>query len=316
MHCADVNPVILVSFQTSRRARGDRQLMATTLQIVFDAMLLAGLYAIGALGFALIWGILNVLNIAYAAFIMIGGYLTFMLWRLGFDPLLAIPLVMALMFCVGLLTQQLLFNNIAAGPPLLGISLSYGLNLVLVGLALYYFSAEYRSIILPDYLRGYVSLLGAKLTYARIVTALIALVLTAAVWWFLERTELGAAIRATRLDSEAAQLVGIRIRFVFNLTAALSASLAGAMGALLTIVYSASPTMGDGYLLQILIVTVLGGLGSISGPLAGAVIVGLISSAVANLWGATYSTMVGTALVLLVLVVKPSGLFGRRFYEA
>lgn len=289
--------------------------MATGLQIVFDAMLLSGLYAIGALGFALIWGILNVLNIAYAAFIMIGGYLTFLLWKLGIDPLLTIPLVMMLMFVFGFATQQFLFNNIMGGPSLLGISLSYGLNLVLVGLALYFFTAEYRSIVLPDYLRGYVSIFGAKLTYARIVTAAIALLLTLAVWWFLEKTELGSAIRGTRLDPEAAQLVGIRIRFIFNITAALSASLAGAMGALLTIVYSVSPGMGDNYLLQILIVTVLGGLGSISGPLFGAVMVALISSAVANLWGATYSAVVGMALVLFVLVFKPSGLFGRRFYE-
>jgi branched-chain amino acid transport system permease protein len=289
--------------------------MATSLQIVFDAMLLSGLYAIGALGFALIWGILNVLNIAYAAFIMIGGYLTFLLWKLGIDPLLTIPLVMILMFVLGFATQQFLFNNIMAGPSLLGISLSYGLNLILVGLALYFFTAEYRSIVLPDYLRGYVSILGAKLTYARIVTVAIALLLTVAVWWFLEKTELGSAIRGTRLDPEAAQLVGIRIRFIFNITAALSAALAGAMGALLTIVYSVSPGMGDSYLLQILIVTVLGGLGSISGPLFGAVMVALISSAVANLWGATYSAVVGMTLVLFVLVFKPSGLFGRRFYE-
>jgi branched-chain amino acid transport system permease protein len=209
--------------------------MATGLQILFDALLLAGIYAIGALGFALIWGVLNVLNIAYAAFIMLGGYLSFFLWTVGVDPLLTIPIVMSVLFVVGYLTQALLFKNVIAGPSSLGIALSYGLNMLLVGIVLYFLSAEYRSITLPEYLQGYVAVFGAKLTLARIATFVIALILTAAVWLFVDRTELGAAIRATRLDPEAAKLVGIRIGSIFNLTAGISGALAGAMGALITI---------------------------------------------------------------------------------
>lgn len=290
--------------------------MATGLQILFDALLLAGIYAIGALGFALIWGVLNVLNLAYAAFIMLGGYLSFFLWTIGVDPLLTIPIVMSVLFVAGYATQALLFKNVIAGPSSLGIALSYGLNILLVGIVLYFLSAEYRSITLPDYLRGYVALFGAKLTLARIATFVIALILTAAVWLFVDRTELGAAIRATRLDPEAAKLVGIRIGSIFNLTAGISGALAGAMGALITIVYSASPGMGDQYLLQILVVTVLGGLGSLIGPLIGALIVGFASSAVANIFGATYSMLVGMALVWATLILFPNGILGRRFYDS
>ncbi|CAN7218397.1 branched-chain amino acid ABC transporter permease [Bradyrhizobium sp. LjRoot220] len=290
--------------------------MATALQILLDALLLAGIYAIGALGFALIWGVLNVLNIAYAAFIMLGGYLSYFLWKAGIDPLVTIPIVMSVLFAVGYATQELLFKYVLGGPASLGISLSYGLNLLLVGLVLYFLSAEYRSINLPDYLRGYAVVFGAKLTYARIATFLIALTLTAAVWVFVDRTELGAAIRATRLDPEAAKLVGIRIGSIFNLTAGISGALAGAMGALITLVYSAFPGMGDHYLLQILVVTVLGGLGSLIGPLIGALIVGFASSAVANVFGATYSMLVGMALVWVALILFPNGILGRRFYEA
>jgi branched-chain amino acid transport system permease protein len=290
--------------------------MATGLQILFDALLLAGIYAIGALGFALIWGVLNVLNLAYAAFIMLGGYLSFFLWTIGVDPLLTIPIVMSVLFVAGYATQALLFKNVIAGPSSLGIALSYGLNILLVGIVLYFLSAEYRSITLPDYLRGYVALFGAKLTLARIATFVIALILTVAVWLFVDRTELGAAIRATRLDPEAAKLVGIRIGSIFNLTAGISGALAGAMGALITIVYSASPGMGDQYLLQILVVTVLGGLGSLIGPLIGALIVGFASSAVANIFGATYSMLVGMVLVWATLILFPNGILGRRFYDA
>jgi branched-chain amino acid transport system permease protein len=289
--------------------------MATGLQILIDALLLAGIYAIGALGFALIWGVLNVLNIAYGAFIMLGGYLSYFLWKAGIDPLLTIPIVMSALFAIGYATQELLFKNVIGGPASLGISLSYGLNLLCVGLVLYFLSAEYRSITTPDYLRGYVVVFGAKLTFARIATILIALTLTAMVWIFVDRTELGAAIRATRLDPEAARLVGIRIGPIFNLTAGISGALAGATGALITLVYSASPGMGDQYLLQILVVTVLGGLGSLIGPLIGALIVGFASSATANIFGATYSMLVGMAIVWVALILFPNGILGRRFYE-
>jgi branched-chain amino acid transport system permease protein len=290
--------------------------MSTALQILFDSLLLIGLYAIGALGFALIWGVLNVLNIAYAAFIMLGGYSSWMLWRLGLDPLLALPLTMALMFAFGWFVQRTLVDHVMRGPHALGIALTYGLNLVIVGLALYFFTAEFRSIVLPEYLHGYTEVGGARLTNARVVVAAIALALTAATWWFIDRTEIGSAIRATRLDPEAARLVGIRVRTIFNLTTALSAALAGAMGGLIVVLYSATPGMGDQYLLQILIVTVLGGLGSMLGPLVGAAVLGVTTSAVATLWGATHATMVGALLVLLVLMVRPAGLMGKRFYES
>lgn len=290
--------------------------MSLALQIGFDALLLGGLYAIGALGFALVWGVLNVLNIAYAAMIMLGAYAAYGLALWGIDPIAAVPIVMAVMFVFGWLLQRLLLDYVMRGPHSLSIALTYGINLILIGLALYLFTAEYRSVALPDHLRGSVQIGGAHLTYARIMVMLFALSLTALVWWFMDRTELGTAIRATRMDFESAQLVGIRPRFIFNVVAGISSSLAGAMGALMAVIYSVSPGMGDHQFLQVLIVAVLGGLGSMVGPLAGALVLGLVSSIVANLWGGTYAVLAGTLLVLLVLAVKPSGLLGRKFYEA
>jgi branched-chain amino acid transport system permease protein len=290
--------------------------MSLGLQIAFDALLLGGLYAIGALGFALVWGVLNVLNIAYAAMIMLGAYAAYglSLWRV--DPIVAVPIVMVMMFVFGWLLQRLLLDYVMRGPHSLSIALTYGINLILIGLALYFFTAEYRSVALPDHLRSSVQIAGAHLTYARIVVMLFALGLTALTWWFMDRTELGAAIRATRMDFESAQLVGIRPRFIFNVVAGISSALAGAMGALMAVIYSVSPGMGDHQFLQVLIVSVLGGLGSMVGPLVGALVLGLVSSVVAHLWGGTYAVLAGTLLVLLVLAVRPSGLLGRKFYEA
>lgn len=290
--------------------------MSLGLQIAFDALLLGGLYAIGALGFALVWGVLNVLNIAYAAMIMLGAYAAYGLSLWGVDPIVAVPIVMVMMFVFGWLLQRLLLDYVMRGPHSLSIALTYGINLILIGLALYLFTAEYRSVALPDHLRSSVQIAGAHLTYARIMVMLFALGLTALIWWFMDRTELGAAIRATRMDFESAQLVGIRPRFIFNVVAGISSALAGAMGALMAVIYSVSPGMGDHQFLQVLIVAVLGGLGSMVGPLVGALVLGLVSSIVAHLWGGTYAVLAGTLLVLLVLAIRPSGLLGRKFYEA
>jgi branched-chain amino acid transport system permease protein len=288
---------------------------ALVTQTLFDALLLIGLYAIGSLGFSLIWGVLNILNLTYAALITFGGYTTYALWHAGLDPLLALPVTMAITFALGWIIQRVAIDQVVNGPASLSITLTYGANMILTGLILYYFTGDPRGIKLPSYLEGYVSIAGAQLTYGRIVVIVVALGLTGAVWWFMDRTELGTAIRATRLDTEAARLVGIKVSSIYRLTASLSALLAGAMGSLAALVYSISPQMGDPLLIQLLIVSVLGGLGSIVAPLVGSVVLGLTNAAVGNMWGATYSTVVATGLVLLVLFVRPSGLLGKRFYE-
>jgi branched-chain amino acid transport system permease protein len=286
------------------------------LQILFDSLLLTGLLAVGALGFTLVWGVLNVLNLTYAAFIMMGSYMSYWLWSLGIDYLVTIPMTIAFMFAVGWMVQRYIIDYVMNGPHTLSIALTYGMNLIAVGLALYFFSAVDRSILVPGYLSGFMEIAGVKLPYVRVATTVIALTLTAAVWWFFDRTEYGAAIRATRLDTEAAQLVGIKVRTIYNLTTALSAALAGAMGSLIALVFSASPNVGDHFFVQIIIVTVLGGLGSIVGPLVGALVVGVAISITSHLFGSTYGILVGTVIVLAVLVIRPTGLLGKRFYEA
>ena len=288
--------------------------MKFVIQVLIDSALLGGLLALGALGFSLVWGVLNVLNMMYASFIVIGGFLSYWLWSIGVDFLLTVPLTMLALFVVGWLTQRLLIDYVIGGPHTLSIALTYGLNLAIIGGLLYFFSAEDRSIQVPQYLRGYFEIAGAKLPHARAVVATIAVLLTAAAWWVFDRTETGATIRATRLDQEAARLVGIDVRKVFSMTTGLAAALAGAMGALVAQAQGISVITGDQLLLQVLIVTVLGGLGSVVGPIAGAAVVAVGTSLSAALFGSTYSILVGTVLVLIILAVKPSGLFGKRFY--
>lgn len=290
--------------------------MGPVIQVLFDSVLMMSLLAVGALGFSLVWGVLNVLNLAYGAFIMLGGFLSYWLWTLGIDFLLTIPLTMLAMFCLGWLLQRHVVDNVMAGPAPLSITLTYGLNLAAVGAMLYFFSAADRSILTAGYLDGFFEIAGARLPYSRVLAAAIALLLTGLAWWIFDKTEVGASIRATRLDREAARLVGIDVRGVFDLTTAIAAALAGAMGALAAQAHGVSPAIGDHLLLQILIVTVLGGLGSVTGPIVGAAVLALITTLAATLFGSTYSLLIGTVMVLAILVVRPAGLLGKRFYEA
>lgn len=290
--------------------------MGSVIQVLFDSLLQMSLLAVGALGFSLVWGVLNVLNLAYGAFIMLGGFFSYWLWSMGVDFLVTLPLTMLAMFCLGWLLQRYVVDNVIAGPAPLNITLTYGLNLAVVGLMLYFFSASDRSILTAGYLDGFAEVAGARLPYTRILTMVIALGLAGAAWWLFDKTEIGASIRATRLDREAARLCGIDVRGVFDLTTAIATALAGAMGALTALAQGVSPGVGDDLLLQILIVTVLGGLGSVTGPIVGAAVLALATSLAANLFGSTYSLLIGTLLVLATLVVRPAGLMGKRFYEA
>ncbi|CAN5610056.1 branched-chain amino acid ABC transporter permease [soil metagenome] len=289
--------------------------MHVVYQILFDSLLTASLYAIGAVGFSLLWGVLNVLNVSYGAFIMLGGYLAWYLSTLGIGPLTALPIILVGMFALGWLVQSLIVGWVVAGPHSLGIVLTYGLNLILVGAAYYLFSSEYRSVSVPSYLKGSVDLGGATLTITRVAALVVAMVLTGVAWWFMDRTETGTAIRATRQDPEAARLVGINVRAIFSLTSAIAAALAGAMGALIAMVYSVSPMVGDHYLLQLIIVTVSGGLGSVFGSVIGALLVGVTTSAASTFLGASYGIVAGVVLVMIILLVRPQGLFGRAGYE-
>ena len=285
------------------------------LQVFFDALLLMGLYTIGALGFSLIWGVLNILNLAYGALIAVGGYTTYLMVQAGVDPIVSLPVAMAVTAVIGWFIQLIAIDHLLRGPASLSLTLTYGINLAMLGILLLIFSGDVRGIELPAYLRGSVIIGNASITYARMVVMVIAVILTIGMWWFMDRTRLGMAIRATRLDTEAAQLVGIRVKSIYHLTAALSALMAGATGSLAALVYTITPEMGEKLFIDILIVNVLGGLGSIVAPLVGAAFLSLTNSIVGNFAGATYSTVVAMAIVLLFLVIRPAGILGKKFYD-
>lgn len=281
------------------------------LQFVIDGLLLGGVYAAVGMGFALVFGIMNVINLAHGALIMLGAYVTFWLWKLfGIDPFLTIPISMGCIFVVGWLVQRYLINYVIRAPMLITFLLTFGLELLIVDLALNFFSADNRSV--TTGLSGApVHFAGITLQVVHFITFGIALVLTVLLALFLDRTRTGNAIRATSMDLDAARLVGIRIGRVYALTYALGGAAAGAAGSLIILNYSMNPGGGEFYTLIGFVVCVLGGLGSISGALVGGLTFGVVQSLSQAYIGPAFQNAIAFGLLVVILLIRPSGILGK-----
>lgn len=284
------------------------------IQILLDGLLLGGVYAVIALGFSLVWGIMNIINISHGAFVMLGAYATYWITTIsGIDPFVALPITMAVMFMAGAIVQRYIINYVVRAPASMTVTLTFGIQLLIVNLALGAWTANFRSITVPY--AGARFFLGPFLfPYTRLFIFLIAFLLTAVMYLFITRTKTGAAIRATRMDLESAKLNGVNIRRIYIITFAVGAALAGAAGGMIAITYPISPMMGFSYLAISFIISVLGGLGSMAGPLIGGLIFGLIEALSSFLIGTGYKDIVAFTLLVVILLIRPSGILGREYY--
>lgn len=281
------------------------------LQFVIDGLLLGGVYAAVGVGFALVWGIMNVINLAHGALVMLGAYVTFWLFKLTpIDPFASIPISMATLFVLGWLIQSVLINKVIRAPMLVTFLMTFGLELIIVDVALNLFSADNRSV-QKDYSGWHIDLAGMTIPMVHLFTLLVALALTAALQLFLSRTRTGNAIRATSMDLDAARLVGVNIRRIYALTFALSAAGAGAAGSLISLNYSINPGAGAFYTPIAFIVCVLGGLGSISGALVGGLVFGVVQSMSQAYIGPAFQNAIAFGLLVVVLLLRPSGILGK-----
>src|SRR5579862_4755098 len=254
---------------------------------------------------------MNVVNLAHGALIMLGAYVTFWLYRLaGVDPLLSIPISMAVLFVLGWLIQRVLINQVIRAPLLVTFLMTFGLELMIVDLALNFFSADNRSV-QSFYSGARWEFAGITIPQVHLYTLLIALALAAAMQLFLTRTTIGNAIQATSMDLDAARLVGIRIGRVYALTFALGAAAAGAAGSLISLNYAISPGAGEFYTPIAFVVCVLGGLGTINGALIGGLVFGVVQSLSQAFIGPAYQNAIAFGLLVLVLLLRPSGILGK-----
>jgi branched-chain amino acid transport system permease protein len=282
-------------------------------QIAVNALMLSGILALVALGFSLVWGIMNIVNLAHGAFVVLGAYFAFYLHELaGIDPFASVPLVMVALFVLGFFLQKTLINQVVRAPLLATFLLTFGLEILLSNLANYFFKADLRSVTTQYSGTGWV--LGTvRIPYIRLSALGVSLVLVLVTTWFLRSTKSGRAIRATGMDIEAARLTGVKVGRIYALTFAIGASLAGAAGALISMIIPFNSSVGSGYTQRAFVICVLGGLGDVINVIIGATLYAFVDVFVGSRLPALSQAFTFGVLVL-VLVLRPQGIAGRKFY--
>jgi branched-chain amino acid transport system permease protein len=289
-------------------------------QDLVNGILAGGILAVVALGFSLVWGIMNIINLAHGAFIMLGAYVTWQLFTsFHLDPFLSLPISFAVLFALGYLIQRYLINWVARAPVLTTFLLTFGLSLLIVNVALLVWSGDTRGVT-TAYSGTNFTVAGITVPWAKLYTLAAALLITGVMQLWLTRSKTGRAIRATSMDIGAAQLAGVRVAQIYAVVFGLGAGLAGVAGTLLSLSYSLNPTMGQPFLIKAFVVCVLGGLGSVEGALIGGLAYGIVEAfatqidftiGTQHISGTGLQDAVALVVLLIVLIVRPTGIMGR-----
>lgn len=289
-------------------------MVARFVDLTLSAVLLAGLYATMAYGLGLVYGVLRVVNLAHGGVIMAGAYMGWVLFgRFHLDPYASIPIVVVACFALGALTYRLLVKHLprgAAGGPA-SLLLLFGVWLVLRNVAYLLFTGNDQAI-RTEYSTRSLPLLGTWVSVNRLAVLAVAVVTPAVLHVIMKRTYLGRAIRAVAQNADSCTLVGIDVERIYTITFGIGTALAGLAGLLSATIFSFNPGSGSGELLKSFVVVVLGGLGSFLGTGLAALILAVVEVFAILVLPSYLTAAVGFVMLVLVLVLRPGGLFGHR----
>ncbi len=285
--------------------------MIVFFQSLISGILVGGIYALIGIGLTIIFGVMRVINFAHGDLLMLGMYATWLLFKyLGLDPYVALVVTMPLLFLWGALLQKVIINRVLGALPQNQILLTIGLGLIMSNSVMLLFTSDYR-ILTTSYSSSSFSLLGISISQPLLYSFLVTVAITGVLFWFLQTTDTGQAIRATAQDRDAAQLMGINVKRMSVLAFGLGTALAGTAGALLAPTYYIFPQVGGPFTLKAFVVVVLGGMGSIVGATLGGVLIGVTESMAAVYVGSGLKELVVYVLFLLILLFRPAGLLGK-----
>jgi branched-chain amino acid transport system permease protein len=284
------------------------------LQILVLGLLLGGVYAMMASGLTLLFGVMRVVNLAHAAFILVASYITYLLFEsLSLDPIVSLVITMPLMFGLGVVVYLLLFPRIESSPRYVEMTvlLTFGLALVVEGLLTFIFTGTFRSV-RPAYASTSLMIGDLFIPTSQLYASLVSFVLLIGLWAVLRLTKTGTAIRATMQNRAAAQIVGVNVRRTSALAFGMGMSLAGAAGSLLSFMFPFFPARHWQWIALLLALIVLGGMGSVKGAVIGALLLAVASAIVTAQIGPTWSPITFYLTLFLILLVRPQGLFGAK----
>ncbi len=283
-------------------------------QILVNGFLQGGFYACIGVSFSIVFGIMKIINLAQGTQIIFGAYITYTTYQIfKIDPFFTLPLSMIGLFIIGYLIQKYIINLVAKGGLVITSLLTFGLNLILINLALLIWKADFRGTN-PWYMGMSIELGGVTIPYVRLIIFIIAILFTIFLDIFFRKTEIGNSIQATALNPKAAQLMGIDIGKTYCLTFAISSAIGGGMGTLFILAKPISPFTGGDFLIILFSVAILGGLGSIQGALIAGIILGMVESFSTMFFGIEYQKIMLNLVYLLILIFLPKGLMGKKFY--
>lgn len=286
--------------------------MELILQTCVNALVASAFFALMAVGLVLIFGVMGIINFAHGELYMVGAYVVWYLYATqGWSFVAAVAAAFVVVTLIGLLMERTLFRPMRDNP-LGGLINSIGLLFILQVLAVQIGGVGLMKNVPPAFRGATEIVAGVSISNQRLAALMVAAVLLVAVWLFLTRTRLGWALRAVAQDREAAALQGISIDRISMLAMGLGAGMAGVAGGLIAPLTRVEPYMGHGVIITAFIVTIVGGIGSLSGAALAAVLYAFFHTFVTTYWNGTVATILGLVIMLLVLIIKPTGLMGAR----
>ncbi len=284
------------------------------LQMLINAILLGGLYALMGIGFSLQWGISGIINLSYGAMVILGSYISLEFFNLfHLDPFISMIMSGAILFIIGAAIYRTLLQPLIKGGIVFTLILTFALRLVIENIILKVWSADYRTIRVT-YAGSNFQFGDAYIPLIKFLAFIVAGILIYLTYLFMMKTKTGKGIQAVALDKEGAQAVGIDVEKMYLINFALGTALAGLTGSLWASIYSFSPHLLGSIVGKVFIIAILGGLGNIWGAAAGGLLLGIAETAGAVFLGSEWQEAIGMVIMVSVLLWRPYGLMGKKFF--
>ncbi len=290
--------------------------LSTLFSQVINGLQSGSIYALVALGYSMVYGIIMLLNFAHGDIIMVGAYVVWMSTaNFGFHPIVSILLAVVVSTVLGVVIEKVAYAPLRSSPRLSLLITAIGISFLLENGFQLIFGAGAK--VVPDFLTGPSLHLGsATISFSAIVTIVVTVVMMAGLTFLVQKTKLGKAMRAVSEDMGAAQLMGINLNTTISFTFAMGSALAGVASVLYLSSYGqASPTMGSMLGLKAFVAAVLGGIGSLPGAMLGGFVIGMAEALVSAAGLSVWKDGVVFAILIIVLLVKPTGLMGKPMTE-
>ena len=281
------------------------------IQQVVNGIFIGLIYGMIALGLSIIWGVSRIINVAHGEFIITGSYVTIILYKtFGFLPYIFIPISALVVAIMGVLIQYFLYSKLKQGNiSLNSLIISFGISVLISAVLVFLFTGDFRAPVGGLNLKS-IKLAGVLIKYGDFFASIFAIIVFIGSFLFLEKTDIGRAIRAVAQDSEVAPLMGIDNNRIYLVAMFFSAFIAGISGSIVATLYTTTPYSGSNYLGWSFAITVLAGLGNIQGILISGIFIG-IAKALTSSFFPGLEESVGFLIMIIVILVRPRGLFGK-----